>query len=124
MPYPGRSFGQLVGYDNFLRSLLHRKPRFHPALFAFGIVRHVGVAHRRQFTGSVFAGVSMIVRAVRDDLGVLVGQQLRSEFLYAFRWDVQGSGDVRFAITFWRERLDNRDLFLVKFGFQVFSGNC
>ena len=36
----------------------------------------------------------MIVRAVRDDLGVLVGQQLRSEFLYAFRWDVQGSGDA------------------------------
>ena len=66
----------------------------------------------------------MIVRAVRDNLGVLVGQNLRSEFLYAFRWDVQGSGDVRFAITFWRERLDYRDLFLVKFGFQVFRRNC
>jgi len=55
-------------------SLLHRKPRFHPALFAFGIVRHVLVAHRRQFTGSVFAGVSMRVRAVGDNLSVLVGQ--------------------------------------------------
>ena len=57
-----------------LCSLLHRKPRFHPALFAFGIVRHVRVTHRRQFTGSVFAGVSMRVRAVGDNLAVLVGQ--------------------------------------------------
>jgi len=46
----------------------------HPPLLAFGIVRHVLVAHRRQFTGSVFAGVSMRVRAVGDNLSVLVGQ--------------------------------------------------
>jgi len=42
-------------------------------------MHHVRVTHRRQFTGSVFAGVSMIVRAVGDDLGILVGQQLRSD---------------------------------------------
>jgi len=57
-----------------LSSLLYRKARFHPALFAFGIVRHVLVAHRRQFTGSVFAGVSMRIRAIGDNLSVLVGQ--------------------------------------------------
>jgi hypothetical protein len=34
----------------------------------------------------------MIVRAVGANLGVLVGQQLRSEFLNAFGRDVQGSG--------------------------------
>jgi hypothetical protein len=56
-----------------LRSLVHGKPRFHPALFAFGVVRHVFVAHRRQFTGSVFAGVSMRACAVGDDLRVLLG---------------------------------------------------
>src|SRR5579872_4357866 len=77
----------------------------------------------RQFTGSVFTGVSMIVRALGDDLGVLVGQRLRSEFLNPFRWDFKGSGDMRFAVAFGRERLDHRDLFLVKFGFQVLGGN-
>ena len=107
-----------------LSSLLDRKPGFHPPLLSFGIVRHVGIAHRRQFTGGVFAGVSMIVRAVGDDLGVLVGQNLRGKFLDAFGRDVQRAGDVRFAITFWRERLDYRDLFLVKFGFKVFGRNC
>jgi uncharacterized damage-inducible protein DinB len=64
---------------------------FHPTLFAFGVVRHVRVAQRRQFTGGVFAGVSMRVRTVGDDLGVFVGQQRRREFLDPFRRNVQGS---------------------------------
>src|ERR1700746_467719 len=58
---------------DFLSSLFHRKPSFHPALFTVRIVRHVLVTHRRQFTGSVFAGVSIIVRAVGDDLRFLLG---------------------------------------------------
>ena len=66
----------------------------------------------------------MRVRAVGDNLSVLVGQNLRGKFLDVFGRDVQRAGDVRFAITFWRERLDHRDLFLVKFGFQVFGRNC
>ena len=57
-------------------------------------MRHVGVAHRRQFTGSVFAGVSMRVRTVGDDLGVFVGQQLWREFLVSYGRDVQRAGDV------------------------------
>ena len=65
----------------------------------------------------------MIVRAVGDDLGVLVGQQLRSKFLDAFGRDVQRTGDMRFTIAFGRKRLDHRDLFLVKFGFQVLGRN-
>ena len=56
-----------------LCSLLHREPSLHPTLFPFGIVHHVGVAHGRQFTGGVFAGMSMSARAVGDDLGVFVG---------------------------------------------------
>jgi hypothetical protein len=57
-----------------LSSFLYRKTRFHPSLFAFGVVRHVRVTHRRQFTGSVCAGVSMVVRTIGDDLGVFVRQ--------------------------------------------------
>ncbi len=111
---------RLRGCSDLLCSLLHGETCLHPSLLAFGIVRHILIAHRRQFTGGVFAGVSMIVRAVGDDLGVLVGQNLRGKFLDAFGRDVQRAGDVRFAIAFWRESLDHRDVFLVKFGFQVF----
>ena len=50
------------------------------------------VAHRRQFTGSVFNGVSMRVRAVGDNLSILFGQHLWSEFLDPFGRDVQSSG--------------------------------
>ena len=46
------------------------------------LLRHVRVTHRRQFTDGVFAGVSMSVRAVGDDLGVLVEQNLGSQFLF------------------------------------------
>src|ERR1700675_192527 len=83
-----------------LSGLLHRKPRSHPALLALGIMRYVGVTHGRQFTGGVSAGVSMHARTVGDDLSIFVGQQLRGEFLDTFRWNVQGSGDVRFTVTF------------------------
>ena len=67
----------------------------------------------------------MRVRAVGDNLGVLVGQHLRSQFLDLFRWDVQGSGEMGFSIAFRRERLDYRDsLLLVEFRLQVFGRNC
>src|SRR5882762_2152933 len=82
--------------STILSSLLHWKTRFHPPLFTLGIMRYVRVTHGRQFTGGVFAGVSMRARAVGDDLSILVGQQLRSEFFDLFRGDVQGSGKVGF----------------------------
>jgi len=72
-------------------------------------MRHVGVAHGRQFTGGVFAGVSMRARAVGDDLSILVGQQLRSEFFDLFRGDVQRSGNMRFTVAFRRKGLDDFD---------------
>ena len=49
------------------------KTRFHPALLAIGIMRNVGVTHGRQFTGGVFAGVSMGIGTVGHDLSGLVG---------------------------------------------------
>src|SRR3981189_810853 len=75
---------RVVQVSTILSSLLHWKTRFHPPLFTLGIMRHIGVAYGRQFTGGVFAGVSMRARAVGDDLSILVGQQLRSEFFYLF----------------------------------------
>jgi hypothetical protein len=85
----------------------------------------VRVAHRRQFTGGVLAGVSMRVSAVGDDLSALIGQQVRGEFLDPFGRNVQGSGDMRFMVAFRREGLDHRDAFLaVELGFQVFCRDC
>ena len=42
-------------------SFIHREARLDPSLLSIGIVCDVRVAHGRQFTGGVFAGVSMIV---------------------------------------------------------------
>ena len=101
-----------------LSTLLHRVPCFHPALFALRIMPNVRVAHGRQFTGGVFAGVSMRVRTVGDDLSIFVGQQLWREFLDPFRRNVQGSGKMSLAIAFGRERLDYCDsLLFVELGF-------
>jgi hypothetical protein len=51
-------------------------------------MRHAAITHGRQFTGGVFAGVSMGIRAVGDDLNIFIGQQLRGEFLDLFRGNV------------------------------------
>ena len=72
-------------------------------------MRYVGVTHGRQFTGGVFAGVSMHARAVGDDLSILVGQQLRCEFFDLFWRNVQRSGNMGFAVAFRREGLDDLD---------------
>src|SRR5439155_6187445 len=98
--------------DNAARSgsLLDRESGFHPPLLSLGIVRHVRVTHGRQFTGGVFAGVSMRVRAVGNDLNILGGQQLRCEFFDLFRWDIQGSGNVGVAVAFRRSK--NSEVFL------------
>jgi hypothetical protein len=114
-----------IALELMLSSLLYWKTSFHPTLFAFGIVRHVFVTHRRQFTGGVFAGMSMRVSTVGDDLGVFVGQQLRCDFLDSFGRNVQGSGDMCFAVAFRREGLHDRDAFLaVELGFQLFCRDC
>jgi len=116
---------RLHGCSDFLRSLLHWKPSFHPPLLAIGIVHHILVAHRRQFTGSVFTGMSMRVRAISDDLSVLARQQLWSKFPDLFGRDVQSSGEMGFSIAFRREGLNYHDsLLLIEFRFEVFGGNC
>jgi len=80
-------------------------------------MRYVGVTHGRQFTGGIFAGVSMQARAVGDDLSILVGQQSRSEFFDLFRGDVQRSGEVGLAVAFRGKRLDDLNgVFSVQLG--------
>ena len=47
---------------------------FHPSLLTFGIMSDVGVTLCRQFTGGIFAGVSMKAGAIGHDLCGFVGQ--------------------------------------------------
>ena len=104
--------------STILSSLLHWKSRFHPSLLSLRIMHHVGVTHGRQFTGGVFAGVSMQARAVGHDLRILVGQQPRCEFFDLFRGNVQRSGKVGFAVAFGRKRFYDLDgVFSVQLGF-------
>jgi len=52
---------QIFESSDSLSSFLHREPRLDPSLLSIGIVCDIRVAHGRQFTGGVFAGVSMTV---------------------------------------------------------------
>lgn len=52
---------QIFEPSDSLSSFLHREPRLDPSLLSIGIVCDIRVAHGRQFTGGVFAGVSMTV---------------------------------------------------------------
>ena len=54
------------------------KPAVNPILLSFGIVAHVRVTQRRQFTGGVFRGVSSRAGAIDHDIHILVGQKLGS----------------------------------------------
>ena len=56
---------------------LNRQAGIDPILFSFGVVADVGVTQGRQFTGSLLRRVSTGLRAVDDDIGVLVSQKLR-----------------------------------------------
>jgi hypothetical protein len=87
-------------------------------------MRHVPVAHRRQFTGSVFAGVSMRIRAVVNNLSILFGQHLWSEFLDPFRRNIQRSGYVRLSVAFRCKRLDYRDSLLLVESGAAYSNCC
>jgi len=121
-PSHGRASTDLIVADDLSRALFDGESRFHPTLLALGVMRHVGVTHGRQFTGGVFAGVSMSVRTVGDDLSLFIGQHLRGEFFDAFRGNIYGSRKVGFAITFGSKRLHDFDRFFsVQLGFQVFG---
>src|ERR1700687_3634909 len=90
---------------------LYRKTGCHPALLALGIMRNVGVTHGRQFTGGVFAGVSMRIGTVGHDLNGLVGQQLRCKLPDFVGRKVHCSGEVSLAVAFGSKSLNHLDRF-------------
>ena len=88
-------------------------------------MRDVGIAHSRQFTGGIFAGVSMTARAVSNNLGGFIWQQSRRQFFDLLWRDIQRSGDVGFAVTFRGQRFNHSDRFLsIKFCPEILCRNC
>ena len=71
---------------------LDRESGIDPVLLSTGIITHIRVAQRRQFTGGVFRGVSGRTGAVNDDLRVPIRKELRSQRRHIFRRQVYGSG--------------------------------
>jgi len=55
-----------------------RQTRLRPIRLALGVIAHVRVSHRRQFTGGVLRSMSGRAGAVNYDLRILVGQERRS----------------------------------------------
>ena len=50
----------------------------HPVRLALGVISHVRVSHRRQFTGGILRSMSGRAGAVNYDLSILVRQERRS----------------------------------------------
>jgi hypothetical protein len=67
---------------------LKGQSRIDPILLPFGVVSHIGVSQRRQFTGGVLRSVSSRTGAINDDFCILIRQDLRRERRYTFRWQV------------------------------------
>jgi hypothetical protein len=87
-------------------------------------VRDVRVAHSRQFTGGIFTRMSMVVRAVSDDFGALVGQELRRQLPDLVRRHVQRSRNMSLAITLRRERLNHCDgILAIESSPEILGGN-
>ena len=57
---------------------LNRQAGIDPILFSFGVVADVRVIHGRQFTGSLLRRVSTGLRAIDDNIRILVRQKRRS----------------------------------------------
>jgi hypothetical protein len=51
---------------------LDREAGINPVLFTPGVVTHIGIAQRHQFTGGVLRSVSSRIGAVNDDLRALI----------------------------------------------------
>jgi len=67
---------------------LDREARIDPILLTAGVVTHIGVSQRRQFTGGVLGSVSSRIGAVNDDLRAFIGQELRSHCGHTVRRQV------------------------------------
>ncbi len=74
---------------------LEGQPRVNPVLLAFGVIPHVRVAKRRQFTGGIFGGVSRRAGAIDDDLRRFIRQKRRRKFRHPIGRQVDCARQVR-----------------------------
>ena len=86
------------------------QPRFDPILFALGIIAHIAVAHRRQFTGGIFGCVSGRALAVDDYLFALIRQKFRRKLSHLVRRQIDSAGQVRVIVSMRGERFDQLEL--------------
>jgi hypothetical protein len=52
---------------------LDREAGINPVLLALGVITHIGVSQRRQFTGGILRSVSSRTGAVNDNLRTFIG---------------------------------------------------
>jgi hypothetical protein len=77
---------------------LGKQPRLNPVLFTFGIVPHVGIAQRRQFTGGVLGSVSSRTGAINHDVRSFVRQKCRSKLRHLVGRQIDRTGQMRVMV--------------------------
>ena len=77
-----------------------------PILLARSVLTHVGVPQRRQHTGGVRTGGSMVVPAVQNDLRVLPWSDAGHGALDVIRGHVNRAGQMMLSVVWCREHLE------------------
>ena len=95
------------GHDRRLIGLaLDRQPGGAPILLAGGVLTNVGVSQRRQHTGGVRTGGSVVVPAVQDDLRVFPGRDAGHGGLDVIRGHVNCAGQMMLSVVWRREHFE------------------
>ena len=87
-----------------------RQPRVHPVRLALGVISHIGIAQRRQFTGGVHRSVSGRAGAVDYDLRILVRQKRRGQFSHSIRGQVDRAWQMCMMKSYLRKRFYQQEL--------------
>ena len=90
-----------------------RQPGGFPVTPAAGIVAHVGVAELEQTVGDSRRAVAVLVRAVDDDLGALVGNATAGAIVQQLLGHVDRARQVRHRERDRRERVDENEVVAV-----------
>ena len=104
---------------------LDRKAGINPVLLTLGVVTHIGVTQRRQFTGGVLRSISRRTGAIDDNFCRFVREKRWRKLLHLVRRQVNCAGQVRLVISNCGQSLNKQKLVAaIDLHPQFGSGNC
>jgi len=81
---------------------LELAPGFDPPVLAVSVVGHVRISKVHQLTADVLGRVSCRAAAIDDDLGIAIGEQVRSKLGHSVGLEVDRARDVTVTVEVFR----------------------